>query len=325
MDEIDLPDRPFDNILNFRDVGVYINQLCGSRVLKEGILFRGARPDNASKRDQERLTDELHLASVIDLRTTTEHTIAANRRLAQLNEAEEEPLPAVQTRSATNDEHLVNLPGVRRFLLNLAGWNLEKTLLWRLSWYHFFKVLSLVAAGYRKDATKLVIEHSMVARGLKGLAHDTLTASQPEVKELFGFLSSPAGYPTFVHCTQGKDRTGLVIMLLLLLVNSPRPEESKEEGDVRGVKNSSTANKIPLSAITSDYRISEGQLLPELEERLEEMREMGLPEDFAKCPDGFVEDVMRFLEEGYGGIRGYLSAAGVDDETVEKVRGLLEG
>jgi hypothetical protein len=61
--DLDSPDRPFDNIINFRDVGRTINQFCGAqsvsscivfdppdlatdvgiRILKEGVLFRSAR------------------------------------------------------------------------------------------------------------------------------------------------------------------------------------------------------------------------------------------------------------------------------------------
>ncbi|QSS62267.1 tyrosine/serine protein phosphatase [Histoplasma capsulatum] len=278
--------------------------------------------DNASEADRHRLAEELHLASVIDLRST--------------------------------------------------------------------KAIVLLASGYRNAATKLVVEQAMVPRGLKGLAHDTLTASQAEIKELFEHLGNPAVYPTLVHCTQGKDRTGLVVILLLLLAGSPAGEDGGKrermgDGDGRKSNNdddsdddddsdsnnnnntgeglggdggryghvqgdisklgpdadtapapapaadpdtgtgtgTGTSPQIPLSAIASDYRKSEGELLPELQERLAEMRAIGMPEEYATCPDGFTEDVVRFLEEGYGGIRGYLRAVGVDDGVVERVRGLL--
>ncbi|KAL2361835.1 hypothetical protein RJZ56_005259 [Blastomyces dermatitidis] len=311
VDEISSPDRPFDNVLNLRDVGVHINRLCGTR---------------------------------------TEHNIAANRQLAtQLSNGNAESPPASQPQSIANDEHLVQLPGVRRIMISLAGWNFEKLLLWRLSWFNILKAITLLASGYRNAATKLVVEQAMVPRGLNGLAHDTLTASQEEIKELFGHLGDPAVYPTLIHCTQGKDRTGLVIILLLLLAGSPGsdegvPSETKEEqeeepggninaggvlrdGDtdvVRGAPIGPLATcKIPLSAITCDYRVSEDELIPELEERLAEMQAMGLPAEYAKCPTGFTEEVVRFLEEGYGGVRGYLKAIGVEDGDVETVRGLL--
>ncbi|KAF7161303.1 hypothetical protein CNMCM6106_008592 [Aspergillus hiratsukae] len=67
--DLDSADRPFDNIINFRDVGRSINQLMGSRVLKEGVLFRSARLDDASERDRRRLAEELHVSTVLDLRS----------------------------------------------------------------------------------------------------------------------------------------------------------------------------------------------------------------------------------------------------------------
>lgn len=59
--DLDSADRPFDNIINFRDVGKSINTLMGrgcvlnmytykeektdyiTRILREGVLFRSAR------------------------------------------------------------------------------------------------------------------------------------------------------------------------------------------------------------------------------------------------------------------------------------------
>ncbi|KAF7156852.1 hypothetical protein CNMCM5623_000697 [Aspergillus felis] len=67
--DLDSADRPFDNIINFRDVGRSINQLMGSRILKEGVLFRSARLDDASERDRRRLAEELHISTVLDLRS----------------------------------------------------------------------------------------------------------------------------------------------------------------------------------------------------------------------------------------------------------------
>ncbi|KAK2812405.1 hypothetical protein FQN50_001406 [Emmonsiellopsis sp. PD_5] len=308
--ESSAPDRPFDEILNFRDVGAHINRLCGSSIMKEGVLLRSARPDRASKRDQERLTKELRLATVIDFRSRTEHAMAANKHLTEQSsnaQTDREPTPP-HPPSTTNDEHLLTLPGVRRILLSLAGWNLEKLLLWS-------KFLSLLASGYRHDATRLVIQQAMVPRGLTGLAHDTLTASQSEIKDLFTTLSLPQTYPVLVHCTQGKDRTGLAVILLLLLVNAATPAGATTNDDDEDI--------IPLAAITTDYRASEKELVPELEERVEEMRAMGLSEEFALCPGGFVREVVRWLEEGYGGVRGYLEVIGVEEEVVERVRGLL--
>lgn len=38
---------------------------------------------------------------------------------------------------ADPDEHLLELPGVRRFMISLTGRAFEKALLWRLDWFSF--------------------------------------------------------------------------------------------------------------------------------------------------------------------------------------------
>ncbi|PLB46968.1 putative tyrosine/serine protein phosphatase [Aspergillus steynii IBT 23096] len=305
--DLDSPDRPFDNIINFRDVGRSINRLLGRPVLKEGILFRSARLDDASERDKRRITDELHISTVIDLRSSTEHQMATTKRRAELGDDSPAFTPAVQ--------HLVDLPGVRRELISLTGKAFERTLLWKLDWWHFIKVLALAASGYRPDAVLIVGEQVMTPRGLIGLGQDTLDSSTAEMRAIFDLFAPdddddgdgekdreirPSTYPILVHCTQGKDRTGLVILLLLLL-----------------------AGRVAEDAMRSDYVRSEPELLVEVEERMKEIRLLGLSEDYTKCPAGFTTKIRGHLDEKYGGVEGYLRYVGVNEEKLERIRQTL--
>ncbi|EAW11154.1 putative tyrosine/serine protein phosphatase [Aspergillus clavatus NRRL 1] len=298
------PDRPFDNIINFRDVGRSINQAIGSRVVKEGVLFRSARLDDASERDRRRLADELHIATVLDLRSTqtgltmklpsTEHQMATRKRRGEDALAagmDQSPLPAAP------DEHLMAIPGVQRSLISLVGKAFERTLLWRLDWYNLIRVLALVASGYRTAAVTIVGEQVMAPRGLIGLGQDTLDSSTGEMREIFELLARAEAYPVVVHCTQGKDRTGLVVLLLLLLL---------------GV--------VSEEAIAADYGKSEAQLGVEFEERMKEIRMLGLDEELTKCPPGFTAAMRAHLEARYGGVEGYLVAVGIDREKQEVIR-----
>lgn len=140
----------------------------------------------------------------------------------------------------------------------------------------------------------------MRPRGLIGLAQDTLDCSVDEMRELFDVLARDETYPTVVHCTQGKDRTGLVVLLLLLLTRA-----------------------VPLDVIGADYVKSEPELVPELEERMQEIRAIGLTEDYAKCPPGWTEAITNYLDEKYGGVEGYLLSLGIDREKQERIRNLL--
>jgi len=102
------------------------------------------------------------------------------------------------------------------------------------------------------------------------------------------------------HCTQGKDRTGLIITLILLLL------------------------KVPTKAITFDYRMSETELLPEKESRLKEIREIGLSDEFANCPEDWIEKVELYLLEKYGGVRNYCRKIGFGEEDEERLVGILK-
>lgn len=78
-----------------------------------------------------------------------------------------------------------------------------------------------------------------------------------------------------------------------------------------------------MKAIASDYLASERELQPEREERLKEIRATGLTDEFAGCQEGFVERVVGFLQEEYGGVEGYLEKIGVKKEEREEVRRYL--
>ncbi|KAL4996833.1 protein-tyrosine phosphatase-like protein [Aspergillus recurvatus] len=308
-------DRPFDSIINFRDVGRTINKLAGRKILKEGVLFRSARLDEASEKDIRRLTDDLHVSTIIDLRSTTEHQMAIKKYKRTHN-----ILTGSSDSQPQDEEGYIHLPsldntetGTRRHLISLTGKAFERQLLWRLDWWNLTKVLAYIAAGYRQDAVRIVGEHVMKPAGLTGLAMDTLEASKGEIKQIFDVLSSvdtdtatdlstsASSSGVLIHCTQGKDRTGLIVLLSLLLT---------------GV--------IDAEVMASEYVLSEEELenepTEEKDERMREIRAIGLDEEYARCPRDFTQRIATFLDEKYGGVRGYLESVGVDEGGIESVR-----
>ncbi|KAF4760432.1 hypothetical protein HAV15_007016 [Penicillium sp. str.  len=296
--DLDSPDRPFDNIINFRDVGRSVNQFCRKEILKEGVFFRSARLDDASERDIRRLTEELQIHTVIDLRSQTEHKMGTRKRRSENAKSDSEKSPSPTDPIPTNpDEHLLQIPGSKRALISLTGKGFERALLSKLDWFTYLKTIGLVTTGYRSDAVRLVCGTVMQPRGLTGLAQDTLDSSMGEIHSVFEILACEESYPTLVHCTQGKDRTGLVVLLMLLLVGG-----------------------VPVEAIVDDYSRSELELVSEFEERMEEIRAIGLGEDYTRCPPGFVSDTTEYLQTRYGGVRGYLERVGVGFEMQERVK-----
>lgn len=158
------------------------------------------------------------------------------------------------------------------------------------------RVITLAVTGYRADAIRIIGETVMRPRGLIGLAQDSLESSMSEFRTIFTTLATSAAYPVLIHCTQGKDRTGIIILLLLLLVG------------------------VRMDAMADDYGRSELELVPEFEERMREIRVLGLGEEYTRCPPDYVPEMIAFLEKKYGGVKGYLERIGIDSVTQELIR-----
>ena len=102
-----------------------------------------------------------------------------------------------------------------------------------------------------------------------------------------------------VHCTQGKDRTGLIILLILLLCG------------------------VGQEAAEHDYVLSAKELEPENEERLKDIRKVGLDDSFVGCPADFVEKVTKHLDDQYGGVEKYLTRIGVGLDAQHRIRDIM--
>jgi protein-tyrosine phosphatase len=168
----------------------------------------------------------------------------------------------------------------------------------KLTWMEMLKLIGLMIIGYRLDAIK-VLAPTMNGMGLVGLAISSLDVCTKEVKQVFDFLGDESNWPTLVHCTQGKDRTGLIVQLLLFLLH------------------------VDVSAINADYMLSGPELEGERKERVEEISKIGLGEEFAVCSPGVVTKVHEHIQEKYGSVEEYLVGAGVEAETVERIKRIL--
>ena len=79
-----------------------------------------------------------------------------------------------------------------------------------------------------------------------------------------------------------------------------------------------------MAAIVADYRASERELESEMEERIGDIRKLGLQEDFARCPKEFATAVALYIAERYGGIERYMTEmAGVDHGKQRRIREIM--
>jgi protein-tyrosine phosphatase len=280
----------FDKIVNFRDVGLYTNVISLQPLLKTGLLYRSARLDAATERDRERLLEDFKIRTIIDLRTQTEH-------VESLREIDNCYIPPMLPASAAID--CVRIPGIEYKNINFNGSSYSNALIKQLTWSQTAKLFALYATGYRKEAISVLGKNVMAHRGLAGLAEDSLAHCTKEVKQVFDVLSNRSNYPLIILCSQGKDRTGLITLIVLMLMN------------------------VSTDVIEKDYMASEPELLPEKDKKLAEIRSIGLPDSFAECPEGWVSTVVEWIEGGYKGAERYLEHCGVGLEQQARLKGIL--
>ncbi|THV46215.1 hypothetical protein BGAL_0405g00010 [Botrytis galanthina] len=235
--------------------------------------------------DRQRIKDHYGIKTILDLRTVTEHDKQAKKRVADMRD----PI-LIESNSALNES--MKIPGIKYLEINVNGKGFERSLSCPILGLTkaYRKLIGLMGLGYRLEAIGILGRQVLQPRGLIGLGYDTIHHCGPEIASVLRTYCSPENYPILAHCTQGKDRTGLTIALILFIL------------------------EIPIEAISHDYLMSEEKLLPERESRLKEIHEIGLSDDFAGCPVDFIEKIYEYLENTYGGVGDYLTTIGFTED-----------
>jgi len=110
-------------------------------------------------------------------------------------------------------------------------------------------------------------------------------------RAISAIANAPEG-GVLVHCYAGKDRTGIVVALLLALVG------------------------VPKETIVDDYTVSADYLRP----LWEEQRRLAIPTVPPGSPPEAMAEMLEHLGQAHGGAEAYLRTAGVTDEEIARLR-----
>ncbi len=127
---------------------------------------------------------------------------------------------------------------------------------------------------------------------------------QPQIAAVIALLTDPDALPGLVHCTAGKDRTGVIIALMLGAVG------------------------VPHETIIADYAVSEENLRGEFtEETRQRVTAAGLNweryQRLLTSPAEFMGDLLAYLDTRHGGVQSYLRTIGIDGEQLTILRANL--
>lgn len=152
------------------------------------------------------------------------------------------------------------------------------------------------------DAISEAAENEVASK--RAVYLEWLELFQPEFRRALAAVAEAPDGGILVHCLAGKDRTGLVVALLLRLAGVGYDEIGRDF----------TASEQNLRAATERW-IAEA---PDEQERARRRRSGSAPKEA-------MVEVLIELERRYGSVRGYLIAAGVTPEQLDLVAVRLRG
>lgn len=262
-----------ESISNFRDAAI--------GQMKPNLIFRSATLDKATKKDVEQIVSKLNIQTIIDLRGRAEH-----------NTLLEEPAlirgyySASQYQSSNRERRL--------FKLDLAQ-SIAVSIKKNMSFLTMIIFIFLKFIGFKLYARQMVIRNSLLGvHGLYGLNMGILI-NGTELREFFDLIRDKKAFPILIHCSAGKDRTGLTIALLQSLSGAPK------------------------ELIFENYSASYGLLEKERERIRREIEKTGMSREFEKSDPETLEKTFEFIDEKYGSLKEYLISIGVDEKQQSEI------
>ena len=160
------------------------------------------------------------------------------------------------------------------------------------------KAVVLLMLLQKPRVVKMIGQTVLNPRRLIGLNKDFVDYCGKEIVTALSLMTTPRHYPrkdllqywlsviVLVHCTQGKDRTGLVVALALHLAG------------------------VTDDAIIADYAKSQGGLDVQRALMVGEMAKTGLDPTFSDAPDEVMVQTLQYIREQYGSPKEYLTLNG---------------
>ena len=129
------------------------------------------------------------------------------------------------------------------------------------------------------------------------------SANRSAIATVFGVLAEDE-HPVVIHCFAGKDRTGIIVALILSSLG------------------------VPDATIASDYQLSDDYVAPAVAWATENDPEWAahiasLPPHVLRAPPSTMPMFLDLMRDEHGSIDNYLADAGVDEALLDRLRARL--
>lgn len=281
-----------DNIKNMRDVSTAI-----SGKIKPALVFRTGCVSKASEGDRKCVLNDLGIKTFIDLRSP-----------AELHEDEGingDVYTGFQNFNYDKKTHsfvldkgteALSSSGKKRYFISLMSESLiKKGVFFRLrKRLRVFSVLLFIFSNFSRRADKKVRKifiDTINGGGLSLLNELVVDFSSKEIIQVMKLLATKENHPVAMYCTAGKDRTGLITMLMLSVLGASREE-------------------ILADYVLSDKAYSE---INDKKAMVASLKQVDVdPEIFLRAKPQVMADTIDYVTKTFGSVDNFLDKNGFD-------------
>jgi protein tyrosine/serine phosphatase len=269
------PGPPFvniDGVSMFRDIGGY--QASDGWSVQTGLMYRSAEPSSMTAAGLESF-NRLGVGKVFDLRSPIETINAVHGHHGHADSGVASPVESGEPKSmfSTIGTEVVAAP-----VFPDEEW-LPQQRDTRLKQY--------ASAAQVRSYTVVRLSHLMYPQGYAEAYKRTLIQGSSAFRKIFEHLATTDPCPILFHCSAGKDRTGVVSMLLLSLA---------------GCSSSTIAYEYALNDLDTDWRTSSIQRLlaqPGLSGNVDSVTSV------VRARSEYMAAAVTMLDRDFGGADGY--------------------
>jgi protein-tyrosine phosphatase len=252
---------------NFRDAAL--------GQMKQNRIYRSATLDEATENDIQVIVRNLKVKTIIDLR------------------GKGETIKKIENNGHIHD----HFDSGRVIKLDLVS--ALKSVIWAsLSLWHRVEFLVYRFFGWKRLAHQKAFQNSFLRKdGLFGFNAGLLDHGSEYLKIFFDEMTKEETYPVIIHCSAGKDRTGLTIALLQSICGVSR-------------RNIIDSYSISAKLLNKDRIVME-------------IGKIGLGPEFAESDPVTMEKTFEYIDKKYGSVEEYLQSIGISRIQQEKLTQLL--